>query len=163
MKQYFVTNDGKMVNLTEVTNIAFDPYFTDRFGNATPKIIFNFSYGVHLPKSDKVISDYVYSVYHNKADYDKAVKHLNQLINKKNWIAPVVDGEINKIINPDKVSFINFDDSNLRLIFNLTSSVSFHRNYHRLTSDFVYIDCVSPDEYQRNKDYVKAHLALVKM
>jgi len=162
MKQYFETPDGKLVNLKEVSNIVFDEFFTDRFGNEKPKVIFNFSYGVHLQKSDKIISDYVYSIYTNKSEFEKATMYLSKLINEKNWIAPIISGRIEKIINPDKVSFVTYDADNLRIIVNLSNSVSFNKNYHRMTSDYVYINCGDFDEYLKNKDYIENHLKLLK-
>jgi hypothetical protein len=154
MKQFFETSDGKLVNLNNVTNIVFDPDFTDRFGNKKSKIIFNLDYFVSLQKSDKKVADYVYSVYLNKSEYDKAVDVLNKLVNEKSWIAPITNGGIYKIINPEKISFMTTDDDNYRVILNLNTTVSFHMDYQRMTSDFVYLNFKDWDEYQNNIVYI---------
>ena len=52
MRQFIETSDGDLINIDNVSNIVFDPDWTDRFGNHKPKIIFNFAYPVSLPKSD---------------------------------------------------------------------------------------------------------------
>jgi hypothetical protein len=154
MKQFFETSDGKLVNLNNVTNIVFDPDFTDRFGNKKSKIIFNLDYYVSLQKSDKKVADYVYSIYTDKNEYDKAVDVLNKLVNEKSWIAPITHGAIFKIINPEKISFMTTDDDNYRVILNLNTTVSFHMDYHRMTSDFVYLNFKDWDEYQNNIVYI---------
>jgi hypothetical protein len=160
MKQYFETQDGKIVNLDNVSNIVFDEEWTDRFGNHKPKIIFNFAYPVSLPRSDKKISDYVYLIFKSKEEYKAAEKDLEQLINEKGWIAPVINNKIEKIINPDKISFMTHDDDNLRIILNLSASVSFHGDYDRLTSDFCYLNHTDWTEYQNNLSYIRGLLKL---
>jgi hypothetical protein len=154
MKQFMRTSDGDYINLLQVSNIVFEPDWTDRFGNHKPKIIYNFNYQVSLPNTDKKISDYKYSIYRSMQEYEADVEELNKLINEKKWIAPIVNNKINKIINPDKISFITHDDDNMRIIINLSTPVSFHGNYHRMTSDFVYINHTDWEEYQNNLSYV---------
>ncbi len=160
MKQFIKTSNGNMINLESISNIVFDPDWTDRFGNHKPKIIFNFNYPVSLPKSDKKISDYKYDIFRTKEEYDAAVQDLNRLITEKQWIAPIINGKIQKIINPDKISFMTSDDDNLRIILNLNSSVSFRHDYDRMTSDFVYLNHHDWDEYQNNLSYIKGLLEL---
>ena len=165
MKQYFLTNDNKLVNLSNVTNIVFEEDFTDRFQNKKSKIIFNFDYQVTLPKSSKKVPDYVYSVYpeDQKDKYLNDVALLNRLVNEKNWIAPIINGKIQKIINPEKISFMTTDEDNLRIIINLNIPVSFHMDYSRLTSDFVYLNCTTYDEYKQNLYYIEEMLKLLEM
>jgi hypothetical protein len=154
VRQFFETSDGKLVNLDNVTNIVFDPDFTDRFGNKRSKIIFNLDYHLSLPRSDKKVADYVYSVYTDKNEYQESVKKLNELVNRKSWIAPITNNTISKVINPDKISFMTKDDDNYRVILNLNTSVSFYGDYQRLTSDFVYLNFYDDEEYQNNLTYI---------
>jgi hypothetical protein len=160
MNQFIETSDGRIINLDNVSNIVFDENWTDRFGNHKPKIIFNFCYSVSLPKSDKRISDYAYLIFNSTEEYKDTEKKLEKLINEKNWIAPVINNKIEKIINPDKISFMTSDDDNLRIILNLSASVSFHGDYDRLTSDFVYLNHTDYSEYQNNLSYIRGLLKL---
>ena len=154
-RQFVETNDGDLVNLNSVTNIVFDENWTDRFGNHKPKIIFNFDYPVTLPKTDKKISDYKYMIFDTKSEYELKVKELEFLVNEMGWIAPIVNNRIDKIINPDKISFMTHDDNNQRIILNLNTSVSFHGDYSRLTSDFVYINFNDWEEYVNGLKYIR--------
>ena len=160
MNQFIEGNCGDLINLESVSNIVFDEDWTDRFGNHKPKIIFNFSYPVSLPRSEKKISDYKYLIFKSKEEYKVLEKELEKLVNEKRWIAPVIDNKIQKIINPDKISFMTSDDDNLRIILNLCTSVSFHGDYERLTSDFVYLNCTNVSEYQNNLSYIRGLLKL---
>jgi len=160
MRQFIETSDGDLLNLENVSNIVFDPEWSDRFGNKKPKIIYNFDYPVSLPKSSKKISDYKYDIFRTKEEYDNAVLDLTKLINEMNWIAPVINNKIQKIVNPNKISFMTSDDDNMRIILNLSTSVSFHGDYERLTSDFVYLNHYDWEEYQNNLSYIRGLLKL---
>jgi hypothetical protein len=96
-------------------------------------------------------------------EYKNPEKELNKLINEYNWVAPVVNGKIDKIVNPDKISFVTQDDDKKRIIINLNSSVSFHGNYFRYTGDFCYFTHDDYDEYKRNLSYVKGLLKLKEL
>ncbi len=158
MRQYVESSDGDLINLKSVSNIVFDPDWTDRFGNHKPKIIYNFDYSVSLPRSDKKISDYKYSIHRSLEEYQYEVNKINEIINNLEWIAPTVNNKISKVINPDKVSFMTSDDNNMRIILNLNSSVSFHGDYNRMTSDFCYINFFDWEEYQNNLSYIRGLL-----
>ncbi len=158
MRQYIESSDGDLINLKSVSNIVFDPDWTDRFGNHKPKIIYNFDYSVSLPRSDKKISDYKYSIHRSLEEYQYEVNKINEIINNLEWIAPTVNNKISKVINPDKVSFMTSDDNNMRIILNLNSSVSFHGDYNRMTSDFCYINFFDWEEYQNNLSYIRGLL-----
>jgi len=163
MKQFIETPTGELINLKNVSNIVFMPDNTTRQGQHKPKIIFNFDYHVSLPKSDKKISDYYYLIFDSMEEYKNTEKELNKLINEYNWVAPIVNGKIDKIVNPDKISFVTQDDDKKRIIINLNSSVSFHGNYFRYTGDFCYFTHDDYNEYKRNLSYVKGLLKLKEM
>ncbi len=160
MKQFIECSSGDLINLKSVSNIVFDEDWTDRFGNHKPKIIYNFDYPVSLPRSDKKISDYKYSIFRTKEEYQNEVQKINNFVNSENWIAPIINNKITKVINPDKISFMTSDDDNLRIILNLNTSVSFHGDYSRMTSDFVYLNHYDWEEYQNNLSYIKGLLKL---
>lgn len=150
--------DKKIVNLDNVSNIAFEEYY-DRSGDLKYKIIFNFDYGVSLKNNDtKLIADYVYFVYSDKSEYDAMTEQLSELINEKMWIAPMIDGVVSRIANPSKISFIATDPRKNRIILNLATSVSFYSNPNRKTSDFLYFDFISNQEFKENLEYVKEQL-----
>lgn len=157
----FVTGpypDRKIVNLENVSNIAFEE-FTNRDGETNWKIIFNFDYGVSLRNDfDKIIADYVYFVYKNKDEYDTMTDELSNLINEKSWIAPLIAGNVSRIANPKKISFVATDERKNRIILNLATTVSFFSNSKRKTSDFLFFDFVSYDEYKENLKYIQDQL-----
>ena len=160
MKQ-FITGpapDRKIINLKQVSNIGFE-FYIDRNGDDTWKIIINFGYGVSL-KNDfsKEISDYQYFVFHDKGQYDEYVNTLSDLINDANWLAPRVSGEIKRIVNPDMISFIATDKRKNRVILNLAASVSFYNNNLRKTSDFLFIDFASEEEFKSEYQYLQSQL-----
>lgn len=159
----FVTGpspDNKMVNLLNVSNIAFEEFY-NRDGKLTYKIIFNFNYGVSLRNEySKQISDYVYFVYgeNQKDEYDAMTEELSILINEEGWIAPLINGVVSRIANPKLISFLATDIRKNRIILNLATSVSFHSNTSRRTSDFLYFDFISTEEFNENLEYIKAQL-----
>jgi hypothetical protein len=147
--------DTKIVNLDQVTNIHFS-IEKDRQGDVRYKIIFNFSYPVSLRTNiSKKIPDYTYFVYPSKEAYDKDVEFLSQQINQGLWLAPQVDGNINRIVNPNFISFIAVDKQKNRVIVNLATSVSFYNDFSRTTSDFIYFDFSSYEEFQNEYKYMK--------
>ena len=150
--------NSKIVNLKAVSNIAFEAYI-NRFGVQEYKIIFNMGYPVSL-KTDykKLISDYVYFVYQDRDEYERTVDTLSGLINEHGWIAPLINGVVTRITNPDYISFISTDPRKNRIILNLSTSVSFYNNNERLTSDFIYLDFTSQQEYIENYAYIRAQL-----
>ncbi len=157
----FVTGpapDYKMVNLNNVSNIAFEEFY-NRDQELCYKVIFNFDYSVSL-KNDyqKIIADYVYFVYSDRNEYNQITDELSGLINEHSWIAPLINGVVTRIANPDKISFLATDTRKNRIILNLNTSVSFYSNTARKTSDFLYFDFVSLDEYNENLIYIKEQL-----
>ena len=160
MKQFMVGPgpDNKVINLKQVSNIGFE-FYIDRNGEDTWKIIINFGYGVSL-KNDfsKEISDYQYFVFHDKEQYDDYVTDLTDLINDSNWLAPKVNGEVKRIINPDLISFIATDKRKNRIILNLAASVSFYKTNQRKTSDFLFIDFDTEEEFKSEYQYMRSQL-----
>jgi len=148
----------KIVNLKNVSNIAFEHY-TNRDGDLEYKIIFNFNYFVSLRNNyQKHIPDYTYFITEDKKVYDAYVDTLDTLINSYNWIAPLIDGRVSRIANPDCIGFISTDPRKNRIILNLNTSVSFYNNVDRITSDFIYLDFKDPEEYKENLEYIKGQL-----
>ncbi len=163
MKQFVISpidkNGGKKtVNLKEVSNIAFTQEY-NRAGDLYYKIIFNFDYGISLRGNNgKIIADYCYFVYNDYNDYEKMEEKLSDLINEKGWIAPIVNGSVSRIVNPDKISFMATDTRKNRIILNLSTSVSFYNDFSKKTSDFIYFDFNTLDEYKENLVYIQDQL-----
>ena len=163
MKQYITGpqdrfGNSRIVNLREVTNIAFEE-FTDRHGEDKQKIILNFGYNISLKHNvSKKVPDYTYFIYGDRDEYDKMVDSLTGLIHEKDWIAPRIDGNINRIINPDSISFISKDPGQNRIIINIATSVSFYNDFNRATSDFIFLDFKDEQEYKENLEYLKVAL-----
>jgi len=145
----FLTLNNKTVNTDTVHNIAFE----DR----KRKIIFNFEYGVSMrDDSDKIISDYVYFLFDNDEDFENTKSKLTAL---NGWISSGVD-YINRIVNSKKISFMTSDKYNNRVIFNLTSSVSFTKDKYSRSSDFVWWTYKSPSEMIEHYDRIKEDLGV---
>ena len=155
MQMFFETNDAKFVNLREVTSIAFEE-FEDKYTQKTKyKIIFNMNYGISLKhKPNKIISDYVYSIYNIREDFDDALFYLMQLVEEYQWIKAIEP----RIINPDHISFVTQDYKKNRIIINLASSVSFHGNENAKTSDFIYLNCANIDDFNERLSSIREQL-----
>ena len=100
------------------------------------------NYGITL-KNKKIISDYVYSVYYNEQYFREDVIYLMRLIDEYGWIKC----KDPRLVNPDHISFVTQDPDKNRIIINIASSISFHGNHNFKTSDFIYINCNTKDEY----------------
>ena len=142
----FLSNEDKMVNTDSVTNIVIE-------GN---KVIFNLDYGISLQGDDAhIIADYVYMIVKDPG----ALEQMKQDIKSLNWIDSNFGAEDyknvyrdnNRVVNPDAISFVKFDNRKSRIIFNLRSSVSFKRNIYQKTSDFVYYDHSYIDDFEDEK------------
>ena len=145
MKQYFITNDNKYVNLRETTSIAFED-------NNRYKIIFNMNYGISLKNNtNKIISDYVYSVYNTYEEFEENLLYLMNLVDEYQWIKC----KDPRLVNPDHISFVTTDPRKNRIIINIASSVSFNGDLKNKTSDFVYINCDDQDEYNEKLTYIQ--------
>lgn len=160
MKQFIIgpSPDNKIINLKQVSNVGFE-FYVDRNGEDTWKIIINFGYGVSL-KNDfsKEISDYQYFVFHNEDEYNEYVTLFSRLINEDNWLAPGVNGIVKRIVNPDMISFVATDTRKNRIILNLAASVSFYNNNMRKTSDFLFVDFNTPEEFEAEYRYMVGQL-----
>ena len=161
MNKQFITGpkpDEKMVNIKNVTNIAFEEY-VDRNGKDTYKTIMNFDYNVSLKQDySKHVPDYQYFITHDKEEHQDYMDQMSGLINDHGWLAPRVSGNINRIINPDKISFIATDERKNRIIFNIATTVTFYSNNTRKTSDFIYVDFPTLEEFKSEYLYLKDQL-----
>jgi len=154
MWMFFETSDNKFVNLKEVTSIAFEEY-SDRYSQKRYKIIFNMSYGVSLRHDqEKIISDYVYSVYDDNQDFTENVNYLLGLVDEYQWIKMKEP----RIVNPEHISFVTQDPRKNRIILNLAASVSFHGDSASKTSDFIYLNCSNPEEFTERLETIREQL-----
>ncbi len=113
------------------------------------------NYGISLRSNpDKIISDYVYSVYTARSDFDDALFYLMNLVDEYQWIKMKEP----RIINPEHISFVTQDYKKNWIILNLASSVSFHGNDHSRTSDFVYLNCSNADEFNERLSNIREQL-----
>lgn len=148
----FIEHDGKIVNTDAVTNIVIE----------NNKVIFNLDHFVSLKdENDRHIPDYVYMYF----DEDEELRLIVNKITSLNWITSdfgtTYRGRYkanNRIINPDAISFIKFEDNKNRIIFNLRNSVSFSRNIQSKTSDFVYYDYENEGDYFREGNLISTML-----
>ncbi len=163
MKQFFTGNKDKhgamkIVNLKNVSNIGFLEEF-DRSNRKVYKIIFNYNYSISLNTMySKKVSDYTYVMTHDKLEYEKYTDELSRLINEKGWIAPRINGEVSRLVNPDCISFVATDSRKNRVILNLAASVSYYNNTDKMTSDFLYFDFSTLEEFQAEYLYIQDQL-----
>ena len=169
MQQYIIgpAPDEKIVNLSKVSNIAFDTYVNHNQVRIW-KIIFNMSYSVSLKNQpNKLIPDYIYFVYEDKNQYQKTVNVLNGLINEHQWIAPFVgsgdSAKVTRIVNPEMISFVATDKRKNRIILNLASPVSFWNDENRLTSDFIYFNFGTEKDFKNELSYIRDQLSNKKI
>jgi len=146
----FLEYGDKIVNTDAVTNIVIE-------GN---KCIFNLDYGVSLQNEvDRIIPDYVYMIIKDPQE----LQDMKQKINELNWITSEFGNydfhknyrANNRIVNPAQISFMKFDERKQRIIFNLRNSISFNRNDFQKTSDFVYFDHTSMEDYDSESMRIK--------
>ena len=149
--------NSKIVNIDQVSNIAFE--IKEQKGSTRYKIIYNMSYPISLKSNNsKMIPDYVYMVFDNEDQYQEKVDELNLLL--EDWIAPIRNDIIDRIVNPKFISFINTDINQNRVIVNLATSISFYSDYSRHTSDFIYFTFDTPDEFESEYKYMRDQLGL---
>jgi len=149
----FLENNDKVVNTDSVTNIVIE-------GN---KVIFNLDYGVSLQDNiDKIIPDYVYMIIKN----DEDLADMKAQIDGLGWLTSTFGNydrnnnyrANNRIVNPDAISFIKYESRKNRIIFNLRNSISFNREVHQKTSDFVYFDHVDEGDFESERTRIAAIL-----
>jgi len=138
-------NNNPIVNLDNVSNV-----FIDRKNN---KVIFNMNYSVKL--GEKMTADYEYWNYEN---LEEIVSVLDNTLEKAGFITP--NSVYNRYVNSNCISSIKVDERNLKIIYNLNSTVThpddskkidkginipLHKQ--RLTSDFVFIRFTNIEDY----------------
>ena len=113
------------------------------------------NYGISLrDRPSKIISDYVYSIYSKRVDFDDALYYLMQLVEQYQWIKAIEP----RIIHPDHISFVTQDYKKNRIIINLASSVSFHGNETSKTSDFIYLNCATSEDFNERLNNIREQL-----
>jgi len=138
-------NNNPIVNLDNVSNV-----FIDRKNN---KVIFNMNYSDKL--GEKMTADYEYWNYEN---LEEIVSVLDNTLEKAGFITP--NSVYNRYVNSNCISSIKVDERNLKIIYNLNSTVThpddskkidkginmpLHKQ--RLTSDFVFIRFTNIEDY----------------
>lgn len=148
----FITNKEKMVNIDNVTSMVQEG----------DKIIFNLDYGITLKGSKKIIPDYVY-FYCNGDE----VKEIVDTIVSKGWIQSVESNHPNRYINPEKISFLKWEEFNKynepknRIIINFNVSVSFNGSEDLRTSDSIYLDFNDSQTFNSEKGRISSILERV--
>ena len=136
----FIKNKNKLVNLDSVTSVVIEG----------TKVIFNLDYGISLRNvNEKIIADYVYFFYDSVEEVQEVIKIVSKV-----FLNSQTSSVSNRYINPNKISFIKFeefdkqDNEKNRIIVNFNVSVSFNGINDVKTSDSIYLD------YNRKADYI---------
>lgn len=131
----FISYNNSIVNLDNVTNVLID--------DKNKKVIFNMKYSVRL--ENVFTADYVYWRYEHE---DEKELFIEKLISA-NFIQPNLP--TNRWVNPMNVASIKIDEGSLKVIFNLTCSITHPEDVRaikngdidhidaRVTSDYVFI------------------------
>lgn len=135
--------EQKIVNIKNVTSIGLFP--------EKNRIVFNMNYGITLPNSKQIISDYVYWEASNQQEFNEMQR--NAKLYSGRWIISPKNSYNERYINPDYISSIVFDINTLKIIFNLSHSVSM-KNSESLTSEFVYFKFNDIKEFARYKQEI---------
>lgn len=146
----FLKTNDRIINLKNVSNINVQSEGIKK------RIIFNLNYTIEISNynTNKFISDYVY--WDAVSDHN-LVQNLKYLEDHQYF----KDNFINKsggkgFININEISSIKFAEKKHRVIFNLSHPITFkdHDGNERITSEFVYSNCKSFEEYKEYKEYV---------
>jgi len=136
----FIKNKNKLVNLDSVTSVVIEG----------TKVIFNLDYGISLRNAnEKIIADYVYFFYDSVEEVQEVIKIVSKV-----FLNSQTSSVSNRYINPNKISFIKFeefdkqDNEKNRIIVNFNVSVSFNGINDVKTSDSIYLD------YSCKADYI---------
>lgn len=140
-----------LVNLRNVSNINI---------LKSNRIVFNMNYmiGIIRGNEKRNISDYVYWDSSSlEIMSDKLSLLKNHKFIKENFI--FVD---NCYVNTSEISSVKFLEKQNRVVLNLSHPVTFNgkHNQSNLTSEFVYINCKSVDEFISKKKEVITLLGL---
>jgi hypothetical protein len=143
----FIRTNDKIVNLKNVSNI--------NVVHERNRIVFNLNYSISMDNY-KYISDYVYWDAEDESQFIKNLSIISIHVNELNFIVKLGDGWI----NADAISSIKFRDRKRRIIINLSHNVTFvdYNDDEKITSEFVYIDCKSDDEYSEYVNYITKRL-----
>lgn len=151
MKKEFLQTNDRIVSLKNVSNININA--------RNNRIIFNMNYNIEIEKNQeyKIISDYVYWDL-LPSQFDDTLVNLSSHEYITDNFIPHNNGYINK----DEISSIKFAEKKQRVIFNLSHTVSFIDNYgnQHMTSEFVYVNFKTDDEYNSYVQEIKSKLGL---
>ena len=139
-------NESQIVNLSKVSNINI-------LNKNMYRIIFNLNYSIEINKN-KLISDYVYWDFKNLKELNDG---LNLIFENTYFASNFINNtNVNNFINVNEISSIKFIKDKLRIIFNLSNPITFttNNNEKRITSEFVYSNCLDENQFNEYKDYV---------
>jgi len=140
----------KIVNLDNVASYGL----IEHKYKESYRIVFNMTYGITLPNTDKIISDYVYWETSDNTEFKKMQSVIKNY--SEDWIC---SPDNTRYINPEQISSIVIEDTyedKLKIIFNLSHTVSMKTS--GLTSEFVYFKFNSFDSIQKYKAVLKKFL-----
>lgn len=154
----FIHTTDRIINLQNVSNI--------NILKDSNRIIFNMNYNIEISYFDKVsrrektklISDYVYW---DADNYNVMQANLKTLQTTKYFIENFIrQTEGHGFINNNEISSVKFSDKKYRVIFNLSHPITFtdFDGKEKITSEFVYVNCIDQNQYTAYVNYVKTEL-----
>jgi hypothetical protein len=156
MNKFIGFKEQKIVNLNRVSNI-----YVVKNSDSSGKIVFNLDYSVKIFKNEKgsglkYSSDYVYWMFTSKEELNRMINLIQDNLSFE-WFVPN-NYEKFRYINMSKVSTITKDDKKLRIIFNLCYNVTHPRDENKVTSDFVFFDFSTTEEYNNFIDEISTYI-----
>jgi len=148
----FLKTNDRLVNLKNVSNINI---IKDK-EKSKYRIIFNMNYNIEIQeyKRSKLISDYIYwdSIDENDLGYNLDYILKNDYFNN-NFINQANN---QGFINVNEISSIKFSEKKHRVIFNLSHPITFtdFDGCDKITSEFVYVNCSSFEQYKEYVQYI---------
>lgn len=138
----YIEINNTFVNLSNISTIIF---LKDQ-----NRIVLNYSHGIELKKTNKIISDYIYMNFDSACAYNDGIRTLSE----NQFIANRFLKHQNGMLNKSKISSFKIENEKRRIIFNMSHGITIVNKTKEnvLASEFVYV--ALPSDYTEYVNYV---------
>lgn len=139
----------RIINLDNIAHI--------NFVDSDNRIVFNTNYSLEMTvgsmtKTKKKISDYIYWNFESQEEYRKAI----WILKTNEYIIDTFYEHFFGFINKNSISSIKFEPSAMKIIFNLSNSISYtHKNEVKETTKFIFIEFPTQEDYNLEYGIIK--------
>jgi len=142
----------RIVNLENIAHINFVENDLRIVFNTNYSLDISLGLGSNASKMKKKISDYIYWDFANEEEYNKGTWFLKN----NEYILDNFYEHFYGFINKDAISSIKFEPKSLKIIFNLSNSISYtHKNEIKETAKFIFIEFPSQEDYNLEYSIIK--------